>query len=155
MSNQSLTTKSSDHERSVRVRSVDEGSSLKDVHDGFTADGDGALEPKPVEFTVQEFTCFRCEYALKDRDLIVHFFLPSNVTEQTAGRYRDWWLKTFPLVLDKVAQDYFSAGPPRLAAKYTEEVASWWFKAQGYDHLLDPRGFLAKFLQVLDESCGA
>jgi len=150
MSNQSLTTTS--NERSVKVREVGEGSSQGDVRDAFLADGD-PIAPKPMEFTVKNYKSFRAEFSMKDRDLIVHFFLPTGISEADAYKYRDWWLHTFPSVLDSCAQEYFEAGPPRLMAKYTEELASWWFKAQGYDHLLDPLAYLDKFLLTLDEAC--
>ncbi len=155
MSNQPTSMSSSNNERFVQTRSVREEASLKDLSDGFAADGDGTLEPQPVAFKVQDLRTFRAEYALKDQDLVVHFFLPSNVTEHTAHQYRDWWLQKFPLLLDQVAQSYFEEGPPRLSAKYTEEMASWWFKAQGYDHLLNPLGYLEKFLVALDDACAA
>jgi len=155
MSSQPQSMSSSSYERSVLARSVSEGDSVQSLQDGFAADGDGVLEPKPVEFVLREFRTFRTEHGMKDRDLVVHFFLRSNVTSDTAHLYRDWWLNTFPTILDAQAQAYFEAGPPRLAAKYTEELASWWFLAQGYDHLLDPVGHLEKFLAVLDEACAA
>lgn len=152
MSNQPQNMSSSDHERGVVVRSVGDNA-LGDVRDGFVADGDGEMAPKPLEFTVKDYRSFRAEYALKDRDLVIHFFLPTNITEREAYQYRDWWLNEFPQLLDREAQEYFKAGPPRLMARYTEEMASWWFKAQGYDHLLDPLAYLDKFLLVLDGAC--
>lgn len=155
MSNQQQSMSSSSYERSVNVRSVSEGESAQNIQDGFAADGDGALEPKPVEFVLKEFRMFRTEHGMKGRDLVVHFFLPTRVTSDSAHLYRDWWLNTFPQVLDEEAQAYFEAGPPRLAAKYTEELASWWFLAQGYDHLLNPVSYLEKFLSLLDEACAA
>jgi len=134
------------------VRSVDDGTSVDSLRDGFTADGADGIGGKVIDFTVTEYAAFRAEYALNDRDLIVHFFLPDTANQKNAQSYRDWWLNVFPSFLDEESQKYFNAGPPRLSAKYTEEVASWWFRAQGYDHLLDPLSYLEKFFEVLNAS---
>lgn len=150
MSSQPQSQSASSHERAVVARSVEDNRSLQDLRDGFTADGSADLEPEPVKFTIKEYQLFRAEYAMKNRDLVVHFFLPSSATGENAYQYRDWWLQDFPQALDEGSQEYFEAGPPRLMAKYTEELASWWFKAQGYDHLLDPLAYLERFLTVLD-----
>lgn len=150
MSNQQTNTRS--NERGVLVRSVDEGSSVDSLADGFSADGADGIDAKPMEFKTKEYSNFRVEYTLDDRDLIVHFFLPSTVKPSNAQDYRDWWLQDFPATLDVQAQEHFNAGPPRLSAKYTEEVASWWFRAQGYDHLLDPMGYLERFFEKLNAS---
>ncbi len=150
MSNQPTSTSSS--ERGVHVRSVDGDTSVDSLVDGFRADGADGIGGHALKFEVKSYSMFRTEYMLNDRDLIVHFFLPSTVTEDSAQQYRDWWLNDFPSKMDEVAQEHFNAGPPRLSAKYTEEVASWWFRAQGYDHLLNPLGFLERFFEALNAS---
>jgi hypothetical protein len=37
-------------------------------------------------------------------------------------------------------------------AKYTEELNSWWFKAQGYGDKIDIDGFILKFFEALDQA---
>lgn len=100
---------------------------------------------------------FRAEYSFIGGNLIVHFFLPKRAEEhlkdpetQASKLWLEYWLKRFPSKLDPVARSYFDAEYPRLQAKYTEEVASWWFRAQGYDHLIDPKKFIQGFLEKLD-----
>jgi hypothetical protein len=61
-----------------------------------------------------------------------------------------FWMESFPHVLDATAQSHFSETAPRITAKYTEELYSWWFCARGYSHLIDFDSFVEKFLSALD-----
>ena len=85
---------------------------------------------------------FAAEYALKDSDIVVHFYLPS-------GLPREYWQTIFPSVLSDEAQDYFQASLPRLEAKYTGEFNSWWFRARGYGHVLDVDLYVVRFFDRL------
>jgi len=134
-------------EREVVVRSVD--SPMEDLKT-FGAAEQGHYEPKPIEFSYATHENFRAEYALVNEDLIVHFFLPESVDPSQASAYRNWWYTDFAKIMSEEAQAYFGAEYPRIMAKYTEEVASWWLKAQGYDHLLDPLAYLQRFFAQLD-----
>lgn len=113
--------------------------------------------PKGVvvpEFTqVDEFTTFKAEYGMVGNDLVMHFFATPEIEKSPKGR--EYWLRLFPTCLDPVAQHHFEATAPRLQAKYTELVNSWWLQAQGYSHLLDVDAYVSDFLTKLDESLEA
>ena len=47
--------------------------------------------------------------------------------------------------------EYFEADKPRLTAKWTEEMKSWWLQANNFSHILDLDRFLSDFFQKLDE----
>jgi len=109
------------------------------------------------EFEKATLDSFRAEYSVIGGNLIVHFFPPKRAEEhirnsqtQASKLWLEYWLKRFPSKLDSVARGYFDAEYPRLQAKYTEEVASWWFRAQGYDNLIDSKKFVQGFLERLD-----
>lgn len=103
---------------------------------------------------------FAAEYALIDGNIIIHFFLPVHAKAESFNKqpmeareqWMAYWLKRFPVHLDRIARSYFEAEVPRLKAKYTEEVASWWFKADSYGHLLNVDKFVAGFFEQLDAS---
>jgi hypothetical protein len=138
-------------ERTVQVSQVDKGNAAT----AFSGTGDMLL-PAVLSFVSTGYRYFLEEHALVERDLVVHFF----TTEQQQKTWdvnalEQWWLNTFACTLSAVACDYFQAGPPRIMAKYTKEVASWWFKAQGFDHLLDLSAFLHVFFERLDETLHA
>jgi len=118
---------------------------------------EGMMAPEPVFFKQLDYNFFRVEHRMEtDRqgvqNLVVHFFLPTTVDPDKAHGLRNWWLVDFPKALDVTARTYFEADAPRLVAKYTKEVASWWFKARGYGHLLDPDEFLHAFFVQLDDT---
>ena len=69
---------------------------------------------------------------------------------QGRAAIENYWLTTFPKILDESAKTFFDAGSPRLQAKYTEELVSWWFKAQGYGNRIDPDAYALRFFDVLD-----
>ena len=107
--------------------------------------------PKLVSF---ECYSFRAEYGLVGDNIVVHFYLPSHAKTDTPDARKEWmayWMERFPDKLDVTARSYFEADRPRLVVKYTEELASWYFRGQGYAHMLDPAAFVQKFLSLLDE----
>lgn len=108
--------------------------------------GVGGVKDAIIQFTkVNDYTTFDSEWAMVDDNIVFHFFMPTShrVTEP-------YWLEVFAAALNEVAQSHFDATLPRLQAKYTEEVKSWWFKAQGYGHILDLPAYIDKFLESLD-----
>lgn len=139
-------------ERTVVFGHVEEdtvGQTLTEqVQDNFStkAISDGV----PKFDTVSDYTTFTAEYTLKDKDIVVHFFLPKDFRRSGQAAHV-YWTTTFAVALDSVAQEVFQATQPRLQAKYTEELNSWWLRARGYDHLIDTRKFMEKFFERLDE----
>jgi hypothetical protein len=99
---------------------------------------------------VENYTGFSAEYAWVDGDLVVHFFMPPEFATAPKAQALKWWLETFAVCLDSAARRFFSADYPRLVAKYTEELESWWFRARQYGDVLDPTAFALKFLKELD-----
>lgn len=67
---------------------------------------------------------------------------------------QDYWINKFPITLNEVAQSHFDATAPRLQAKYTAEVKSWWLRAQGYDHLIDVDSYARRFLEKMNDALG-
>jgi hypothetical protein len=108
----------------------------------------GIAEAVPQFEKEQGYTTFTAEHALVDGNIVIHFFLP----EDYRGNAQQYWTVRFPLALDGVAQAHFQATAPRLQAKYTEELRSWWFKATNYDHVVDLPRFIRKFFDALDEA---
>jgi hypothetical protein len=105
------------------------------------------------KFTQVSTKSFKAEFAVVRGDIVLHFFLPKHAVIESPESRQAWmnyWLKTFPAKLDPVAKEYFEADYPRIMAKYTPEVASWWFKAQGFGDVLDVAEFLSKFFEKLD-----
>lgn len=136
-------------ERSVRVKTVSEGSALEEVGTIDTS----PVPCEPMKFEQNTYQNFHVEYAADDGNLVVHFFVhPDTIRTWPEVAVESWWQNAFASTLSDVAQDYFKATVPRIMAKYTMETASWWFKAQGYGHLLDPSGFLHAFFVRLDGS---
>lgn len=112
------------------------------------------LEKAVIQFTkISDYTTFSAEFAVVDNDIVIHFFLtPELALQQDEPSVENYWLGKFPKTLDKTARDYFQADFPRLMAKYTQELKSWWFKAQGYGLNIDPDAFVKKFFETLDKS---
>lgn len=134
-------------ERTVEIGSVDEGRATRAVGEMSSGEGPSltsVMDAVPKFTRVDDFTTFSAEYTLQNGDIVIHFF-PTNDRVSTA-----YWTKRFPAVLDRVAQVYFEATSPRLQAKYTEELSSWWFRARSYSHVIDFRGLVWGFLEELD-----
>jgi hypothetical protein len=101
---------------------------------------------RPLQFTkVESYTTFTAEYAWDGGDVVFHFY---RAPEHSAS----YWLEKFPTALDPIARDLFQAGPPRLRAAYTDEMDSWWMRANGFSHLVDKDAFISRFLQRLDQT---
>jgi hypothetical protein len=118
----------------------------------------GNVRDAVIQFKeVRGYTTFLAEYATVDENFIVHFF-PAKERYVSNGRGSMVvhgealvkWQRTFPEVLDSVAQAYFNATAPRLQAVYTAEMFSWYFKAAGFAARLDPDGFILGFFEKLD-----
>lgn len=105
---------------------------------------------------LQPYDCrsFKAEYGLVDGNIVIHFYLPAHAKTDTVDARAPWmkyWMERFPDKLDVTARAYFEADRPRLVVKYTEELASWYFRGQGYAHMLDLAAYVRKFLDLLDE----
>lgn len=106
------------------------------------------------EFLDSNRYSFKSKWAIIGDDIQIQFFLPKHAktdTPRAAEAWQDYWLNKFAAKLDTVAREYFEADKPRLIAKYTPELASWWFKAQGFSHILDLKKYVNGFLDQLDE----
>lgn len=104
-----------------------------------------------IEFTKEEgYTTFTAEHGFDARDLIFHFYPPKDKND-----LRTYWDKVFPVVLSHVAQKHFEATYPRLAAAYTVEFDSWWFRAHGYGQHPSTPYLIAEFYQKLDAALDA
>jgi len=96
------------------------------------------------KFEKVTYNAFKAEYSLAGSDVVIHFFLPKRkVTE-------GYWKTHFAQAMNDIGQEHFQATAPRLVAKYTEELNSWWFKAQRYDHIIDLAKFLSQFFEKLE-----
>jgi hypothetical protein len=98
------------------------------------------------DFTKVEYSTYKAEHSFTGNDIVIHFYLPTKqkVTEA-------YWKLHFAAALNDVGQEHFQATAPRLVAKYTDELNSWWFKAQGYDHIIDLPKYLSRFFEALEE----
>lgn len=115
----------------------------------------GSLPGAIPEFKDSNRYSFRAKWAVIGDDIQVQFFLPKHAktnTPREAEAWQEYWLKRFASKLDTVSRQYFDAESPRLLAKYTPELASWWFKAQGFSHMVDPKKYVDGFLDLLDST---
>lgn len=136
-------------ERGVKIQEVDENNSAQ----AMQGVGSDVVSWEPMEFEQVTFNNFHVEYAIVDGNFVVHFFVhPEAIQHYRESDLQNWWQKDFAIAMSNVAQEHFKATKPRIMAKYTMETASWWFKAQGYGHLLDPMAFLHEFFGRLDET---
>lgn len=126
---------------------------VEDSVEGLMSLDGGPVAYEPTRFEQAAFRNFRVEYAYNDGDFVVHFFVPDNALQRWSEHaLENWWLNAFATTMSDIAQEHFRATIPRIMAKYTMETASWWFKAQGYDYLLDPQAFLLAFFERLDDT---
>lgn len=113
------------------------------------------------EFKKVSYPSFVAEHGVVNEDLHIHFFLPEGAGDLKRAdanlqkRWGTYWLETFPKYLSPVAKAYFGSDKPRLVAKYTEEVASWWFCGRGYGDALNPEELACGFERALDEALQA
>ena len=136
---------SKSNERTAVFGHVNERTVSRDVQEQIaeadTFPAGRIVDGVPHFTTMDDYTTYRAEWALKDRDVVIHFFRG----EDTRG-----WTDLFPSVLDRVAREHFDADAPRLQAKFTQEMDSWWFLAKGYNHVLNLPAFLGRFFEKLD-----
>lgn len=97
-----------------------------------------------------DFTTFSAEYAFIKDDIVVHFYLTPEVAARKDAK--TYWKNIFPAALETTAIDFYKSGPSRLQAAYTEEVDSWWFRANGFATSLDPVSHLHKLFEKLDQA---
>ncbi len=107
-----------------------------------------------------DYTTFQGEYAITEGDLVFHFFRTPEVKALPQAKRDLYWQRTFAVCLNDVAQKVFEAGPPRLQGQFIDEpelgvVQSWWFRANGYGHLLEPHKKIYSFLDALDSALEA
>ena len=142
-------------EKKVLLKNVDlpeARSMVNNMGEGFVPD---SVKRAVVHLTTVDMYSFRAEYTVKDQDMIFHFYLPTHAeaglkTPEGRQAWMDYLLHRFPTKLNVVAQEHFGATAPRLQAKYTEEVASWWLKAQGFGLSSDPNLLATRFFEKLD-----
>lgn len=114
-----------------------------------------AIEKAVPQFTKLTLYAFKAEWAVVGEDLQFHFYLPAQSKahlNSPEGRkaWMKYWLETFQEALDVEARAYFEAEYPQLVVKYTEELASWWFKAGGFGAVTDPALLASRFLERLN-----
>lgn len=118
----------------------------------------GTMKQGIPDFEESDRYSFKAKWSVIGEDIQIQFFLPKQAktdTPRAAEAWQEYWLTTFAAKLDKVARKYFEADVPRLQAKYTPELASWWFKAQGFAHMLDPKQYVEDFLDLLNAELNA
>jgi len=102
---------------------------------------------------IDTHTTFRAQLAITDGDLIIHFFMNDEIRKMPDPM--KYWREVFPNTLSATAEKYFDATYPRLKAAYTEDQfveggPSWWMRAYGFGHVLDPHKFAYRFFDELD-----
>jgi hypothetical protein len=116
---------------------------------------------------VSDYTTFRAEFAMEAGDIIFHFFKTTEILASPESSQRLYWAEIFPSVLEPTALKYFgvTADSGRLKAQYIydeesphtrkEPLNSWWLRAFGFGHRLDPHAVALKFLEILDSDLEA
>jgi len=124
-------------------------------------------EVLPLTFIpINDYTTFRAEFAITDGDIVFHFFKTPEVEKLgDPARVRQYWGDVFASVLEPVAKTIFNADVPRLKAQHIFDedapysrqhpLDSWWFRAYGFGHLLDPHAIAYRFAEALDASLDA
>jgi hypothetical protein len=108
----------------------------------------GQYAVEPLVYTqVKDYNTFLAEYAFEGGDIILHFYRTPEYKDNTA-----YWLNIFPMALDPVARIVFNATAPRLRAAYTEEMDSWWLRANDYEYIIDRKALVLHFLETLDHT---
>lgn len=102
-----------------------------------------------------DYTTFQGEFAITEGDLVFHFDRTDEVKALQQGPRDVYWQQTFAACLNQVAQNVFEATYPQLQGQFIDEpelgvVQSWWFRANGFGHLLDPHKKVYSFLDALD-----
>lgn len=109
------------------------------------------LPVQPIRLQeVSGYTTFKVDYAIVDGDLVFHFYVTPEI--QKLKNPEQYWLQTFPAVIDPVAREFFQAEFPKLKAAYTPEKASWWMRAFTFGMVLEPHKLAHNFFDKLDEA---
>jgi hypothetical protein len=113
-----------------------------------------------VFIKITDYTTFQGEYAITNGDLVFHFDRTDEIRALPQGPRDVYWHRTFAECLNEVAQRIFEAGPPELQGQFIDEpdlgvIQSWWFKASGFGHILDPHKKVYAFLDALDSALDA
>ncbi len=124
--------------------------STEQAAEAFDGIGDQLGAEAPNFMQIDCYTTFRAEYAVLDDDLVFHFFANDEINQLPNPWH--YWKTTFPKQLEQVAGRYFAAAYPRVRAAYADELASWWLRADGFDHVLDMNEFAHRFLEQLDRA---
>lgn len=114
---------------------------------------------------VNDYTTFRAEFSITDGDIIFHFFKTPEVDAKGPQASYEYWSNIFPQCLEPVSKACFNADAPRLKAQHIydsdspysqrEPLDSWWFRAYGFGHLLDPHAKAYAFAEALDAALDA
>jgi hypothetical protein len=145
-------------ERTITIQGMSHEQAVSQLSGEMAEGVEEDVERAVVKFTEKSYRSFRGEYTNVAGDLTIHFFLPAEAGDlktATPSQVRYWeayWLQKFPDTLSQVAREYFQADKPRLVAKYTEELASWWFCARGFGDSLSLSMLAEKFFERLDAS---
>lgn len=112
---------------------------------------------------VELYTTFKAEFAIDAGDIVFHFFKTNEVNNMPNPR--EYWGNTFAEVIEAVATKVFNTDNTRLKAQHIyddenpyskeEPLDSWWLRAFGFGHLLDPHALALKFLEAMDEGLEA
>ena len=122
--------------------------SVDEAAGAFVGIGDMGVEA-PNFMPINCYTTFRAEYAVMGDDLVFHFYATDEINKlPNPWRY---WKTAFPNALSKVAKEHFQSEAPRVRAAYTDELCSWWLRANGYEHVLDMDEYAVRFLEKLDQ----
>ena len=128
--------------------------SARQVTDAVASDQNDVHGVAAMQFTqVNDYTTFRAEFAVTAGDIVFHFFETAEVQALSARNI--YWETVFAKELEAVAVRVFNADSTRLRAAYTDELRSWWLRAYGFGHLLDPHRLVYRFLDALDEALDA
>ena len=109
---------------------------------------------------VNDYTTFKCEFTIKEGDLVFHFNRTPEVMQREPLSREQYWKQTFPTCLERSAKKVFDCDFPRIMGQFIHEPKlgieeSWWFRASGFGHLLDPHKKAYAFLDELDASLDA
>lgn len=147
-------------ERTVVLRDLSSQEALEATRSMKAFDG-GRMKEGVPQFSRMSYEGFQAQHSVIGNDLVVQFFLPKQAEKfvdpkspqsspEARAQWMSYWLNRFPSKLDVEARTYFEADYPRLLAKYTEELASWWFKARGFGASADPTGLVTRFYERLN-----
>ena len=124
----------------------------------------GNIDGAVVKFTrVDDFTTLSAEYALKEGDIVFHFFPPLEAFLHVQGTdskrvpqdYLREWSSRFERSVSPVAEEHFRATYPVLAAQFIPEMQSWWVRAGGFANRLNAEELATSFIAKMDAALDA